>query len=73
MVFGRKSVETGTREARVALNHSLDQLFEGKHIKLKLKPKKKKEEDAEDDNDSHDDILDDDGCLDIVKTSCSVQ
>ena len=42
MVFGRKSVETGTREARVALNHSLDQLFEGKHIKLKLKPKKKK-------------------------------
>ena len=66
MVFGRKSVETGTREARVALNHSLDQLFEGKHIKLKLKPKKKKEEDAEDDNDSQDDILDDDGCLDIV-------
>ena len=42
MVFGRKSVETETREARVALNHSLDQLFEGKHIKLKLKPKKKK-------------------------------
>ena len=59
--------KTGTREGRVTLNHSLDQLFEGKHIKLKLKPKKKKEDEvAEDDNDSQDDILDDDGCLDIV-------
>ena len=38
-------MESGTRDGRVALNHSLDSLFEGKSMILKHKPKKRKESD----------------------------
>ena len=44
VVFGRKAVESGTSAARVVLNHSLDDLFEGKVMMLKHKPKKKKDD-----------------------------
>ena len=67
--FGRKAVETGSREGRVALNHSLDSLFEGKIMTLKHKPKKKKESDSseEDSSSEEPDDLDEEGCQDIVR------
>ena len=69
MVFGRQSVESGSRDLRVEQNHYLDSLFEGRQIKLKYKPKKKKDEDSEDDSDSSDEEhdLDEDGCMDIIR------
>ena len=71
IVFGRPAVESGSRDTRVALNHSLDELFEGRQIKLKYKPKKKKkDDDAEDDADEDDEenlVVDDDGLVDIVR------
>ena len=54
----------------MSLNHSLDELFEGRMIKLKYKPKKKKKgEDTEEDSDSSDEELelDDDGLQDIIR------
>ena len=68
MVFGRKAVESGTSAARVVLNHSLDSLFEGKHMQLKHKPKKKKTDISEEEDSSDEEVeLDDEGCLDIVR------
>jgi hypothetical protein len=69
VVFGRKAVKSGTSAARVVLNHSLDSLFEGKHMTLKHKPKKKKKDDtSEEENSSDEDIeLDEEGCHDIVR------
>ena len=65
-VFGRKAVATGIREARVALNHELDDLFEGKYMNLKLKPRKKSEERKENCVEDFPE-LDADGCIDIVR------
>ena len=65
-VFGRKAVATGSRETRVALNHELDDLFKGKYLNLKLKPRKKSEEGKENYVDEHPE-LDNDGCIDIVR------
>ena len=69
MKFGRKAVESGTRDGRVALNHSLDSLFEGKSLILKHKPKKKKASDDSDEESSSEeaDDLDEEGCQDIVR------
>ena len=69
MKFGRKAVESGTRDGRVTLNHSLDSLFEGKSLILKHKPKKKKASDDSDEESSSEeaDDLDEEGCQDIVR------
>ena len=64
-VFGRKSVEKGPREARVALNHELDYLFEGKHMKLKYKYKK--DESTSEITEDEDVDLDRHGCYDVVR------
>ena len=60
-------MEAGTRAARIALNHSLDSLFEGKHLKLKHKPKKRKDDTSEDESSDEDIELDEEGCHDIVR------
>ena len=60
-------MESGTRDARVVLNHSLDSLFEGKHMQLKQKPKKKADNSEEGDSTDEEIELDDEGCLDIVR------
>ena len=62
-------MKSGTRDGRVALNHSLDSLFEGKSMILKHKPKKRKESDnSEEESGSEEpDELDEEGCLDIVR------
>ena len=49
VVFRRKGVQSGARQARVEQNHSLDNLFEGRMVKLKMKPKKKKDSDTDSD------------------------
>ena len=41
-MFGRQAVQSGARKSRVDQNHCLDDLFEGRMVKLKHKPKKKK-------------------------------
>jgi hypothetical protein len=64
-VFGRKAVQGGARQTRVEQNHSLDNLFEGRMVKLKRKPKKKKDPDS--DSDESDCELDEDGMQDIVR------
>ena len=62
-------MESGTRDGRVTLNHSLDSLFEGKSLILKHKPKKKKGSDDSDEESSSEeaDDLDEEGCQDIVR------
>ena len=65
MVFGRKAVESGIRDSRLILNHSLDDLFEGKKMSLKFKPKQKKSDDESSDDEDFE--LDDDGCQDVVR------
>ena len=64
-MFGRKAVQGGARQTRVEQNHSLDNLFEGRMVKLKRKPKKKKDPDS--DSDESDCELDEDGMQDIVR------
>ena len=55
VVYGRNSIETGSREEKVNRNHSLDDLFECRNVSFKYKPKKKKEtEEDEDTNESYD-------------------
>ena len=64
MVFGKGAVEPGIRDSRVVTNHTLDSLFEGKHIKLKYKPKNK---DLDEGSSSDEDIeLDDEGCCETI-------
>ena len=60
-------METGTRDTRIAQNHSLDDLFHGKYMSLKYKPKKRKDDDtSEDEVENENDLdLDTEGCLDI--------
>ena len=65
VVFGRNAVQSGARQARIEQNHSLDNLFEGRMIKLKRKPKKKKDLDS--DSDESDCELDENGMQDIVR------
>ena len=65
VVFGRRAVETGTRGARIAQNHSLDDLFHGKYMSLKYKPKKRKDDDTSEDEVEDDMELDAEGCLNI--------
>ena len=65
VVFGRKAVESGIRDSRVVLNHSLDDLFEGKMMSLKFKPKKKKSDDESSDDEDFE--LDEEGCQDVVR------
>ena len=67
VVFGRKAVESGAREDRVETNHSLDDMFEGRLVKLKLKPKKKKDDDSDSDDSESDSEYDEDGLKDIVR------
>ena len=55
--FGRKAVETGASAARVKLNHSIDDLFVGKHMKFKHKPKQKKKDDSSEEDDSGEDCF----------------
>ena len=65
VVFCKGAVEPGIRNSRVVTNHTLDSLFEGKHIKLKYKPKNK---DLDEGSSSDEDIeLDDEGCQDVVR------
>ena len=64
-MFGRKAVESGIRDSRLILNHSLDDLFEGKKMSLKFKPKQKKSDDESSDDEDFE--LDDEGCQDVVR------
>ena len=64
IVFGRQAVQSGARESRVDQNHCLDDLFEGRMVKLKHKPKKKKEDSETEESDSD---LDEDGLKDILR------
>ena len=62
VVFGKGAVEPGIRDSRVVTNHTLDSLFEGKHM---YKPKNK---DLDEGSSSDEDIeLDDEGCQDVVR------
>ena len=70
VVFGRKAVESGIRDSRVVLNHSLDDLFEGKMMSLKFKPKKKKSDDESSDDEDFE--LDDEGSDCVTGTQRSV-
>jgi hypothetical protein len=53
----------------VALNHEIDYLFQGKHMKLKYKPQKKKDDSTSEITEDEDvDVdLDSDGCCDVVR------
>ena len=64
VVFGRQAVQSGARESRVEQNHCLDDLFEGRMVKLKHKPKKKKDDSDSEESDSN---LDEDGLKDILR------
>ena len=65
VVIRKGAVEPVIRDSRVVTNHTLDSLFEGKHIKLKYKPKNK---DLDEGSSSDGDIeLDDEGCQDVVR------
>ena len=70
-MFGRKAVQAGARDDRVERNHSLDDMFEGRMVKLKQKPKKQKKKDSDSETDSGDETeseaLDHEGCRDIVR------
>ena len=61
-VFGKHSVQKGTRDMRTARNHMLDDFFTARSLNLKLKPKKTDENYEDCDLD-----LDCDGLLDIVR------
>ena len=57
---------------RTINNHSLDQLFEGRHISLKEKPKKKNNDDLDQTNENYhissdEEMLDEEGLKDIVR------
>ena len=63
VVYGRKAVESGAREARTEMNHSLDQYFDVRQVNLKEKPKKLEDDDI----DKWTDNVDEDGHHDIVR------